>query len=70
MNTMQRIFQSAKKLIYFCFMMLLMFTSAATILPNPAWAAVQVESQSSLVEVIVGFLGIILGFLLGIFSQQ
>ncbi|BAY09631.1 hypothetical protein [Calothrix sp. NIES-2098] len=67
---MQRIFQSTKKLMYFCLMMLLMFTSAATILPNSAWAAVTAESQSSLVEVVVGFLGIIVGFLLGIFSQQ
>jgi hypothetical protein len=70
MNTMQSIFQSTKKLIYFYLMVLLMFPSAIILLPNPAWAAIHGESQSSLVEVIIGFLGIIIGFLLGIFSQQ
>jgi hypothetical protein len=66
---MQNIFQSTKRLIYLSLFTLLIFTSASTILPIPAWAAATGVEPSSTIEIVIGFLGIIVGFFLGIFSQ-
>ncbi|MBD2449833.1 hypothetical protein H6G76_22235 [Nostoc sp. FACHB-152] len=66
-----QLIQNAKRIMSLCLMTLFVLTSSIMILPNSAWAAPANELQSeNIVEVMIGFVGLIIGFFLGIFSQH